>query len=91
VVEIAGEQDRNLVRVSVRDEGLGISDDLQDRIFNKFVRGGGAARGISGSGLGLTIARSLVEAHGGRIDFKSAVGQGSTFWVELPAANGQGS
>jgi signal transduction histidine kinase len=92
VVEIAGERDRDLVRVTVRDEGVGISDDLRERIFNKFVRGGGVARGISGSGLGLTIARSLVEAHGGRIDFKSAIGQGSTFWVELPVAiDGKGS
>jgi signal transduction histidine kinase len=85
-VEVAGEQDHDLVRVTVRDEGVGIPTELQGRIFNKFVRGGGAAAGISGSGLGLTIARSLVEAHGGRIDFKSAIGQGSTFWVELPVA-----
>jgi signal transduction histidine kinase len=86
LVEVAGEQDHDLVRVTVRDEGVGIPTELQGRIFNKFVRGGGAAAGISGSGLGLTIARSLVEAHGGRIDFKSAIGKGSTFWVELPVA-----
>jgi signal transduction histidine kinase len=72
--------------VTVRDQGLGIPDEVQKEIFGKFVRGHATADGIEGSGLGLAISRSLVEAHSGHIDFESALGQGSTFWFELPTA-----
>jgi signal transduction histidine kinase len=85
-VEIAGEQRDNVVRISVRDEGLGIPDELQQRVFAKFFRGTAGASGITGSGLGLAIARSVVEAHGGRMSFESVSGKGSVFWLELPSA-----
>jgi signal transduction histidine kinase len=85
-VEVVGEQDNGIVRVSVRDQGLGIPEELQQRVFSKFFRGNAGASGIQGSGLGLTIARSVVEAHGGQISFKSASGKGSVFWLELPIA-----
>ena len=71
----------------VRDEGLGIPLEHQDQIFTKFFRGDvGRARGISGTGLGLVLARQIVEAHGGHIGFESSEGTGSTFWLQLPAA-----
>jgi signal transduction histidine kinase len=85
-VEVVGEREDDRVRVSVRDEGLGIPDELQDQVFAKFFRGHAPASGIAGTGLGLTIARSLVEAQGGTIDFQSASGEGSVFWLELPIA-----
>ena len=89
-VTVVGEREDNLVRVSVRDEGLGIPHELQQEVFGKFFRGDAAASGIAGSGLGLTIARSVIEAHGGQINVKSASGEGSVFWLELPiAANGR--
>ena len=89
-VHVQAEQVNSVVRVSVRDEGLGIADELQQRVFAKFFRGDADASGIPGTGLGLTIARSVVEAHGGRMNFSSARGKGSVFWLELPmAVNGQ--
>lgn len=83
-VEIYGEEVDGIIRIRVRDEGFGIPPELGDQIFTKFFRGAAAARGISGSGLGLALARSVVEAHGGSIAFESAVGEGTTFSVELP-------
>jgi len=86
IVKVVGERDEKFVRVSVRDDGLGIPEELQKRVFGKFFRGEAGASGIPGSGLGLTIAQSVVEAHGGRMSFKSAAGKGSVFSLELPLA-----
>jgi signal transduction histidine kinase len=87
VVRVAGERADSVVRVSIQDEGVGIPAELQREIFGKFVRGHATANGIEGSGLGLAISRSLVEAHGGSIDFESTKGRGSTFWFEIPTAS----
>ena len=87
VVGLAAKHSGEGVRVSVRDEGLGIPSDQQDRIFTKFFRGDAGATGITGTGLGLAVSREIVEAHGGRIGFDSDPGAGSTFWLELPDAS----
>jgi signal transduction histidine kinase len=70
----------------IRDQGLGIPAEDQERIFTKFFRGEvGRDHGISGTGLGLVLAQQIVEAHGGRLGFESTEGKGSTFWLQLPA------
>jgi signal transduction histidine kinase len=75
------------VEIQVTDQGSGVAPDDCERIFEKFYRGKhGATLAVRGTGLGLAVARQLVEAHGGTIGVRSSVGQGSTFWVRLPIA-----
>jgi signal transduction histidine kinase len=75
------------VRVAVRDGGPGIPSSEHERIFEKFYRGGPSlTRSVTGTGLGLYIARELVERMGGRLQVRSAPGSGTTFELELPRA-----
>ncbi len=75
------------VRLEVADTGIGIPQDLYDRVFLEFEQADSSStRQYEGSGLGLAITRRLVELHGGEIWFQSTVGQGTTFFVRLPAA-----
>ena len=72
-----------ILEVAVKDTGIGISGKDISRIFNKYFRSERAA-GFKGTGLGLTISRSIVEAHGGIVEVESSEGHGSTFTVKLP-------
>ena len=76
--------DGQTVRLSVMDTGPGLATEQVARLFTPFQRLGAPERGIPGTGIGLTIARSLVEAMGGSIGVMSAPGEGSTFFVDLP-------
>jgi signal transduction histidine kinase len=77
-----------VARVTVRDEGPGISVEQQARIWERFHRAPSAEEGEkTGLGLGLYISRKLVERHGGTVGVESAPGQGSTFWFVLPLAS----
>jgi two-component system sensor histidine kinase KdpD len=80
------------VEVSVADRGAGIAPDELSRLFGKFSRVGSAGTGkkAMGTGLGLYICRSLVEAHGGTIRVESTVGEGTTFTYTVPLADGGG-
>ncbi|RKH49326.1 response regulator [Corallococcus sp. AB050B] len=80
-VRVAAED--GTARLTVRDEGIGISEEDRARIFERFERAV-PGRNYGGLGLGLWIARQVVEAHGGRITVDSKPGLGSTFVVELP-------
>jgi signal transduction histidine kinase len=75
----------NSVTIEVQDTGKGIPQDEQDRVFERFYRGSGILEG-EGFGLGLSIAKRMVDVMGGRIGLRSEQGKGSTFWVTLRAA-----
>jgi two-component system phosphate regulon sensor histidine kinase PhoR len=84
-VELRLDDGPERIRISVHDQGLGIPVSEQDRIFDKFYRlDADMSRGVGGSGLGLHIARELVEQMGGSISVESVPGSGSTFTVTLP-------
>ena len=73
------------VKVSVRDTGSGIPADEMEQVFERFHRvDPSRTRATGGAGLGLTIAKQLIEAHGGTINVESVLGEGSTFSFELP-------
>ncbi len=70
-------------RVEVRDNGIGIAPDQQEKLFAPFVRLHGIEQ-YAGIGLGLAAVRKAAELMGGRVGVRSALGDGSTFWIELP-------
>src|SRR5205085_10393275 len=87
-VELTVGRQNGMVRIEVEDRGIGISDAERERLFERFFRAQGALdRQIPGTGRGLYITKSIVEAHGGTVAAHSVVGEGASFVVQLPAAS----
>jgi two-component system sensor histidine kinase RpfC len=84
-VSAQGETEKSVrLKFSIRDTGIGIAPEAQARIFESFTQADqSTTRRFGGTGLGVTIAKQLVELMGGKIGLESAVGLGSTFWAEL--------
>ncbi|HEY8597993.1 MAG TPA: HAMP domain-containing sensor histidine kinase [Thermomicrobiales bacterium] len=83
IIQVTGTASVNEVAIAVHDSGPGIAPALQSQLFERFFRAD-AARTGGGAGLGLAIARALIEGQGGRIGVQSELGRGSTFTVTLP-------
>jgi two-component system, sensor histidine kinase ChiS len=84
-VELRTRRDDSHVCVYVKDSGIGIAPEDHARVFERFVQlDGSTARKYSGTGLGLSLVKELVELHGGKIQIDSEVGNGATFWFWLP-------
>jgi two-component system OmpR family sensor kinase len=87
-IEVAVHEDANSVVLSVRDHGPGLPAGSAESLFDRFWRAeGGRERGKAGAGLGLAIARRLVDAHRGEISAENAPGGGAVFVVRLPKAS----
>lgn len=83
-VSLIAQRDEGMLRVAVRDTGPGVAPDDVPRLFERYWQAPRLLR--AGSGLGLFIAKGIVEAHGGTIGVNSELGQGSEFWFTLPLA-----
>ncbi len=91
-IRIAAHEEAGNVLVMIEDSGYGLSEDEVAQVFEPFYRAESAERaGVSGRGLGLTIAKAVIEQHGGQIWVDSRPGKGSTFTFRLPCTNAGGT
>ncbi len=79
-------KDTREVAVNIEDTGIGIPEDCLEHVFDRFFRVEKKVHTIKGTGLGLTIVKKIIEKHGGRVDVRSSLGEGSTFSFILPEA-----
>ena len=88
IVDVQKSSNENFMRISVIDNGFGISDEHQAELFEPFNRLGAKNSEIEGTGIGLTLTRQVVELMNGKLGWKSERGAGSTFWIDLPVEVG---
>ncbi|MBS1855058.1 MAG: DUF4118 domain-containing protein [Acidobacteria bacterium] len=85
-IEVRAWREEDNVAIAVRDRGPGIPAGEQQRIFERFYRSPRSATAAPGTGMGLAIARDIVEAHGGTLNVRSNPGEGSEFYFTIPVA-----
>jgi len=87
-VKVSLEKNKDKVEISIKDNGVGIPEKQHPRIFTKFFRAANVIKiDTEGSGLGLYIAKNIIEAHKGKIWFESDVNKGTTFYFQIPIKN----
>ncbi len=86
VITVLGSEENGLVNISVRDQGQGLTELEQRRVFDKFYRAKRERTAVQGTGMGLSIAREIAEAHGGSVSVESQQGQGSRFTITMQSA-----
>jgi signal transduction histidine kinase len=84
VIGLGGDRSNGVLRLWVRDEGEGMSEDTRDHVFERFYRGAPQATTSQGLGLGLALVKAIVEAHAGTVTVESSPGKGTRFIVVLP-------
>ena len=85
LVRITGQRNEDAFQMSIADQGIGMSDDQVQRIFDKFYRADTSNSAIEGVGLGMNIVQEIIKAHGGRIWVESCLGEGTIVHFTLPA------
>jgi two-component system sensor histidine kinase KdpD len=85
-IDVRGSSSNGHISISVADQGPGLPEEEVERVFEPYYRGSATAHLVSGMGMGLTIAKNIVAAHGGRIWAESWPGQGTVFTFTLPVA-----
>lgn len=86
-VHVTNDYGSDMVQIEIADDGIGIPDESQDKIFSKFYRADNATKvKTDGTGIGLYISKQIIEAHDGTIWFESKEGEGTTFYIQLPIA-----
>ena len=91
VIRVRSESDAGRVRVQVADEGPGIPEGEVEQVFEKFVQSSSTSTGAGGTGLGLPIARQILERHGGRIELRTVADVGTTFSLHVPRTHAKTS
>lgn len=86
VIDVTVDRDEAETRVTIADRGAGIPADKRDGVFKRFVRLGSTASEDYGAGLGLSVVKAIIQAHGGTVGVDARDGGGSKFWFTLPAA-----
>lgn len=79
--------DDDHVRISIKDDGIGINEMQFENVFKPFNRAGYNFKGVDGTGAGLSIVKGLVEAMNATIEFRSELSKGTTFWIDIPLSN----
>ncbi|GAI18212.1 unnamed protein product [marine sediment metagenome] len=87
VIRVVGEVFEDYYQVSVEDQGMGMTPEQLEKVFDKFYRADASNTAISGTGLGMSIVKYLVEAHRGKVFVESEVGKGTTVKFTIPFDN----